>query len=80
MLKRLLTLPAMAAILLLFSCSTLIGGLADSLYKQKDVQLVKDGAPAYLLLVEGLIEGDPDNRGFLLFGDSAIFSLQYRFC
>lgn len=57
-------------------CSTLIGsatsGLADNLtsavLNQDDVLLVRDGAPAFLIGVDGLIEGDPKNETLLLAG------------
>jgi hypothetical protein len=35
---------------------------------QEDVELVRDGAPAYLIAVDGLIEGDPQNQTLLLAG------------
>jgi hypothetical protein len=47
-------------------------GLADDFYRaiadQDDVQTVRDGAPAYLLAVDGLIEGDPQDTDLLLAG------------
>ncbi len=44
----------------------LADGLARSLQKQSDLQLVRDGVPAYLLLLDGLIESSPDNPRLLL--------------
>jgi hypothetical protein len=41
---------------------------ASSLFSQKDVRLVGDGASAYLLLIEGLISADPKNRAYLQIG------------
>jgi hypothetical protein len=35
---------------------------------QEDVELVRDGAPAYLIAIDGLIEGDPLNQTLLLAG------------
>ena len=47
-------------------------GLADSLtagvLDQDDVELARDGIPAWLLLVDGVINGDPQNTGALLAG------------
>lgn len=43
--------------------------LADigvSLYKQTDLELAKDGLPAFLLLLDGLLESDPDNPRLLM--------------
>lgn len=50
------------------SCSSLLKGLTDALYQQNDIQLVEDGAPSYLLLVEGLIKSNPKNKDFLVMG------------
>jgi len=61
----------------LCSC-TLLGGcisaatqqlatnVSTALVNQNDPALVRDGAPAHMLLLEGLIEGDPENEGLLL--------------
>ncbi len=47
-------------------------GLADSLaaamLRQNDPQTVRDGAPAYLLMIDGLIEDDPRSTALLLAG------------
>lgn len=40
--------------------------VSAALTNQNDPALVRDGAPAHLLLLEGLIEGDPENEGLLL--------------
>lgn len=42
--------------------------LSAAILDQDDLATVRDGAPAYLLAVDGLIEGDPDNRELLLTG------------
>ena len=46
--------------------SPVADNMAKSLQKQSDVQLVKDGTPAYLLLMDGLLESAPDNPKLLL--------------
>jgi len=59
-------------------CSLIMGrvtaGVADSLtvavLAQDDPELVRDGAPAYLIALDGLIEGDPDNLDLLMSGAS----------
>ena len=65
----------LAAVALLASgCASLVGNatarLADNLGKAvlnaDDPATVRDGLPAYLLLLDGLLEGDPDNVGTLL--------------
>ena len=43
---------------------SLVGGVMQ----QKDMRLIEDGAPAYLLIVESLIFNNPENRDFLMAG------------
>ena len=53
----------------LASCATVVatagGGMAESLnsaiMNQDDPELVRDGAPAYLLMLDSFVEGAPDN-------------------
>lgn len=42
--------------------------LSRAILNQDDPKTVQDGAPAYLLLIDGLIQGDPDNVNLLLAG------------
>ncbi len=57
-------------------CGTLVSsattGLAENVsaavLDQEDAALVRDGAPAYLIAIDGLIEGDPENETLLLAG------------
>ena len=63
----------LAAHVLLFSlgCSSLVvtpllDSLTFSLQKQTDLQLLRDGAPSLLLLLDGLIADDPDNKILLI--------------
>ncbi len=59
-----------------FGCSSMMtsatSGLADSLtdavLNQNDPETVRQGAPAYLLLIDGLIAKDPTNTDLLLAG------------
>ena len=44
----------------------LLDPLALSLQKQTDLQLLQDGAPSLLLILDGLIAGDPDNKHLLM--------------
>ena len=44
--------------------------LSLAILDQDDLATVRDGAPAYLLAVDALIEGDPDNPQLLLTGAS----------
>jgi len=64
------------ALLTLSGCASLISSatskMADNItlaiQNQDDVATVRDGAPAYLLMIDGLIEGDPQNEDLLLAG------------
>ncbi len=40
--------------------------LADGMMSQGDVELVRDGSPAFLLLLDALVESNPDNPDLLL--------------
>jgi hypothetical protein len=48
--------------------SRLAESLADALENQNDIETVRQGAPAYLVLIDGLIADDPDNPEVLLAG------------
>ena len=60
----------------LSGCASLVSsatsGMADNISlaisNQDDPATVRDGAPAYLIMIDGLIEGDPQNRNLLLAG------------
>jgi hypothetical protein len=65
-------------LLALPGCATLVSSatakMAENIDKairnQDDPTTVRDGAPAYLLMVDGLVEGDPDDVELLLAGAS----------
>jgi hypothetical protein len=48
--------------------SGLADDMASALLEQTDVLLVRDGAPAYLIALDGLIQGNPSSEGLLLSG------------
>jgi hypothetical protein len=60
-------------ILLLSACSTIMdrvtgkmaGNLSSAILNQDDPETVRDGAPAYLLLMDSLIQGDPESASAL---------------
>lgn len=60
----------------LFGCASLVsrasvglaGDLTSAILNQNDPETVRQGAPAYLLLIDGLIEGEPESEGLLLAG------------
>jgi hypothetical protein len=69
---------AAISLVLTSGCSSMMSSatsdLADSLTKavldQNDPETVRQGAPAYLLLIDGLIADDPKNENLLLAGAS----------
>ncbi len=46
----------------------LADGLGGAMQRQTDIATVRDGAPAYLLMIDGLIDGDPENARLLMSG------------
>ena len=63
-------------LLCLGGCASLVSSatarMADNItvaiLNQDDPETVRDGAPAYLLMIDGLVEGDPENLDLLLAG------------
>lgn len=53
--------------------------VAQAAGKQSDAAIVREGTPAYLMLVDGLIEAYPDNRELLLAGCKAYASYAAMF-
>ncbi len=70
---RISQLAMVAACLLLSSCASLLSsaasGLADNLsaalLNQNDPETVRDGLPAYMLLLDSFLEGSPDDPALL---------------
>ena len=46
--------------------ATLLEGVARSSYRQSDLKLLREGMPAYLMLLDGMIEVWPDNEQLLI--------------
>jgi hypothetical protein len=46
--------------------ATLLEGVARSSYRQADLKLIREGMPAYLMLMDGMIEAWPDNERILI--------------
>jgi hypothetical protein len=71
---RVIRSAVLAGVVLLSGCSVIIAqqtsGLADALGSairaNKDLQTVKDGAPAYLLLMDAMVQQDPESPALLL--------------
>lgn len=60
----------------LTSCTAIITGTVinpavGNLQKQSDIDLVCEGAPSYLLMIDSLIQSNPENRNLLLNGTQA---------
>ncbi len=63
------SLPLLGCQMLASSATTrLADSVAAAVLDQDDFVLVRDGAPAYLIAIDGLIEGDPKNTTLLLAG------------
>ena len=68
-----LLLLAVAALPLLQACATVVasagsglaGNLTTAMMNQDDPDIVRDGAPAYLLMLDSFVEGSPDNASVL---------------
>ncbi len=64
----------MAAVVALSGCGVLMKGatrpmirnLTVSTMKQRDIKLVREGAPAFLLMIDGMAEGSPDDAETLM--------------
>ena len=63
----LLFLPGCAS-LVSSATSKMADNIALAIENQDDPATVRDGAPAYLIMIDGLIEGDPKNDDLLLAG------------
>ena len=48
------------------SAAILLEGVARSSYKQSDLRMIREGMPAYLMLMDGMIETWPDNEQLLI--------------
>jgi hypothetical protein len=75
------------AMLTASACATLMnsatGKMADNLtlaiLNQGDLETVRSGAPAYLLMIDGLIQGSPDDSDLLLAGSKLYSSYTSAF-
>ncbi len=70
------TVPVILIAAFMTGCASFVSSatskMADNItlaiLNQDDPATVRDGAPSYLLMIDGLIEGDPDNTNLLLAG------------
>ncbi len=71
--SRNLALAGIAALPFLNACATVVasagsglaGNLTVAMMNQDDPGIVRDGAPAYLLMLDSFVEGSPDNAAVL---------------
>lgn len=76
--RRFLRVVALAGALLGAGCSSVMhkatqqfaNNLSTAILSEDDPGTVRDGVPAYLLLIDGLIQGDPNGAGLLLAGSN----------
>lgn len=66
-------LAVVGSLLITSGCMSMISNsmsktLSNAILNQDDPALVRDGAPAYLLLIDGLIMDSPDSEGLLVAG------------
>ena len=61
------------------SSAALVEDVAKASYKQSDLRLVREGMPAYLMLMDGMVEGWPDNERLLLAAAQAYSSYATAF-
>jgi hypothetical protein len=59
--------------------AALVQDVAKASYKQSDLRLVREGMPAYLMLMDGMVEGSPDNEQLLLAAAQAYSSYATAF-
>lgn len=81
------TIIGLAIALLLTGCASIISSttskIADNLtlaiLNQDDLETVRAGAPAYLIMIDGLIEGEPESSRLLLSGSKLYSSYHSAF-
>jgi len=61
------------------SAAILLEDVANSSYKQSDLRVIREGMPAYLMLVDGMVEAVPDNARLLITAAQAYASFASAF-
>jgi hypothetical protein len=46
--------------------ASLLEDIAKAAYRQSDLRLIREGMPAYLMLIDGMVEAVPDNKRLLI--------------
>jgi hypothetical protein len=59
--------------------ASLLEDVAKSAYRQSDLKLIREGMPAYLMLIDGMVEAVPDNERLLISAAQAYASFASAF-
>jgi hypothetical protein len=59
--------------------ASLLDDVAKSAYRQSDLRLIREGMPAYLMLIDGMVEAVPDNKKLLISAAQAYASFASAF-
>jgi len=59
--------------------ATLLEGVAKASSQQSDLRILREGMPAYLMLIDGMIQSWPDNRQLLMAGAQSYSSFASLF-
>jgi len=59
--------------------ASLLEDIAKSAYRQSDLRLIREGMPAYLMLIDGMVEAVPDNKRLLINAAQAYASFASAF-
>ena len=82
MLLSLLCLPmscATSKTMTVGATASLLDDVARSAYRQSDLKLIREGMPAYLMLIGGMVEAVPDNERLLITAAQAYASFASAF-
>ena len=74
--RRLICISLGLAVLMLSSCTKMISKAVvtpavNNIQQQTDIQLVCDGAPSYLLMVDAMVASNPEDEDFLRIGSQS---------
>ena len=61
------------------STATLLEDISKSAYKQSDLRIIREGMPAYLMLIDGMVEAVPNNARLLITAAQAYASFASAF-
>jgi hypothetical protein len=61
------------------SAATLLEDVSNSANKQSDLRVIREGMPAYLMLIDGMVEAVPDNAHLLITAAQAYASFASAF-